>query len=677
MPRFLLLAPAALCVLLARPGFAQRSETPSPTSLAEMSLEQLMEVRIEKVFSASKYEQKVTRAPASVTIVSADEIAAFGHRTVADALRSVRGVYVSNDSNYSYLGMRGFLRPGDYNMRSLVLVDGHRMNDNVYDAAYFGRENTIAAESIERIEIIRGPSSSIYGSSAFFGVINIVTKRGRDLEGGELSAEAGSFGTRSGRLSYGQRFANGWEYYFAASDFRSDGRARIYYPEFDPARSTDPRAGNGGVAENSDSESARQIFARVGYHDVEVSGLFVTREKVVPTASFLGAFNTAHEKTVDHRAYLDAHFTHEFREGLSLSARGYYDSYSYQGDYPADWAAPGDPPDIILNKDYTFGEWVGAEAQLNATFFGRHTIVTGVELRDNLHQQQVNYDLTEPRTYSVDEDHATHTYGAFVQGEFALAPAWLLNAGLRYDAYPDGFGHTWNPRFGLIYTLRPQTTIKLLHGRAFRAPNAYERFYYYHLRPTSPNPESIHTTELAVEHYFNRDYHATVSAYEYHISDFISQLPLPDGHFYFGNSGMAKAMGLELEAEAHLQSGWRARASYARQRTEEANGTELTNSPRDLAKLGLIVPLAHERVTAGLELQYEGSVRTLSGGRASSFTLGNLTITARRLAPGLDLSASVYNLFDARYGYPGAEDHAQETLPQEGRNLRVELRYRF
>ena len=77
---------------------------------ASMSLEELMAVRIETVYGASKYEQKVTRAPASVTIVTAEEIARFGHRTLADIMRSVRGVYVSNDRNYSYFGARGFLR---------------------------------------------------------------------------------------------------------------------------------------------------------------------------------------------------------------------------------------------------------------------------------------------------------------------------------------------------------------------------------------------------------------------------------------------------------------------------------------------------------------------------------------------------------------------------------------
>src|ERR1043166_9109713 len=85
----------------------------------ELSLEQLVNIRVESVFGASKYEQKITEAPASISIITSDEIKKFGYRTLADALSNVRGLYVSYDRNYSYFGLRGFIRPGDYNTREL------------------------------------------------------------------------------------------------------------------------------------------------------------------------------------------------------------------------------------------------------------------------------------------------------------------------------------------------------------------------------------------------------------------------------------------------------------------------------------------------------------------------------------------------------------------------------
>ena len=105
----------------------------APPNLMDMGLEDLMKIEIDSVYGSSGYKQKVNEAPAAITIVTADEIRRYGYQTLADILRNVPGFYVTYDRNYTYLGMRGFGRPGDYNSRILLLVDGHRTNDNIYD----------------------------------------------------------------------------------------------------------------------------------------------------------------------------------------------------------------------------------------------------------------------------------------------------------------------------------------------------------------------------------------------------------------------------------------------------------------------------------------------------------------------------------------------------------------
>ena len=135
-----------------------------------------MTIRVDTVSGAAKREQLVTEAPSSVTVVTAHEIATYGWRTLADVLRATRSFYVTYDRNYAYLGARGFGRPTDYNNRVLVLVNGHRLNDNVYDATGVGTDFPIDLALVDRIEIIRGPGSALYGTSAFFAVVDVITR---------------------------------------------------------------------------------------------------------------------------------------------------------------------------------------------------------------------------------------------------------------------------------------------------------------------------------------------------------------------------------------------------------------------------------------------------------------------------------------------------------------------
>jgi outer membrane receptor for ferrienterochelin and colicins len=127
-----------------------------------LSLEDLGTIRIPTVVGASKHEQKTTEAPASVSIVTRDDIQKFGYRTLTDILRSLRGVYATSDQIYHYIGMRGINRPGDYGGRTLLTVNGHRLNDPLYDSTYNGHELPLDVDLIERVEVIRGPGSALY-----------------------------------------------------------------------------------------------------------------------------------------------------------------------------------------------------------------------------------------------------------------------------------------------------------------------------------------------------------------------------------------------------------------------------------------------------------------------------------------------------------------------------------
>ncbi|HEV8481189.1 MAG TPA: Plug domain-containing protein, partial [Candidatus Eisenbacteria bacterium] len=159
---------AALLAVWA-PGPVRAGATPNPQEAFDLLAQ-------EQVVTANKRPIPLAETPSSVTVIPAAEIRAMGYRTLAEALQYVRGLYVSSDRNYSYLGVRGIRRPGDYNDKVLVTLDGHTMNGSAFGDAAIGRELGLDMENVERIEIVRGPGSTLYGSNAVFAVINVITR---------------------------------------------------------------------------------------------------------------------------------------------------------------------------------------------------------------------------------------------------------------------------------------------------------------------------------------------------------------------------------------------------------------------------------------------------------------------------------------------------------------------
>ncbi len=666
---FALLSASALLIATATATCASQDIRiiTASTDLTELSVEQLLNVEVATVYTASKYDQKVTDAPASVSIITASDIKLFGYRTLADALRSVPGFYITYDRNYNYIGVRGFNRPGDLNTRILLLVDGHRANDNVYESAQIGTEFPIDVDLIERIEVIHGPGSSLYGTNAFFGVINVITRQGSDLQGVEVSGAVGSFNTYNSRISYGNEFNSGLKVLLSASLLSSRGQ-NLYYKEF--------AAINNGIAENADSDKNHQFFAKLDYQDFTLTGVYGAREKRIPTAAFETAFNTTSSYTYDERDFLDLKYAHTFSDQTDVMARIYLDRSHYRGDYLYD-----NTPQTI-NKDFGLGSWWGTEIMATGTLFELHKITVGTEYRNNFEQIQRNYDQT-PYTSYLNDSRRSNIWALYAQDEIQILKNLILTIGVRYDHY-DSFGGSTNWRSGLIYRPLENSTLKFLYGEAFRAPNAYELYYQDSqsaIANTNLKPEKIQTYQLIYEQYLGNTFRSSLSGFYYRISDLITQLNLGDNTnpvLQFQNTERVESRGVALELENKWANGLRGRLNYTYQNTKNIQtGNTLSNSPQQLCKLNLSAPFFNEKLSLGVEEQFTGRRTSLSGISSGAFFITNLTLFSKSLFPGLELSATLYNLFDKRYGDPGSTEHQQDFITQDGRVFRVKLSYFF
>ncbi|HUA38329.1 MAG TPA: TonB-dependent receptor [Candidatus Sulfopaludibacter sp.] len=660
------------------PAGVSASKTNNPDhvqDLTELSLEQLMQIKVPEVYSASKFEQKATEAPSSVTVITSDEIKHYGWRTLGDLLGSVQGFYVSYDRNYAYLGTRG-VNLGDANNRILLLVNGHRINNDLNDSAAIDSSFILDVDLIDRVEIIRGPSSVLYGNNAFFGVVNVITRDGKQVNGVEGSGMYGSYNAYSGRVSIGGQFTNGLQFLLSGTLYHNDGPEDLFYPQYNtPAQ-------NNGVAHNLDDDGFGSFFGSVSYKDFTLEGGYINRDKGNPTAQYGSTFDDSRLRTTDDRSYASFKYAHKFSDTLDVSANVYYDRSDFQIGYPQPFGAAA--PGTVFYQEQETGEWAGGGVQVNKNLWDRSLLTIGGEIRDDFSQEDHLFQL-EPTSGNVRNVYdQRQNYSLFAQDNFAVLTNLHLNAGVRYDqSYDrqDSFNPSWSPRVALIYDPFRQSTFKFIYGTAFRDPDFYELSEASSLN-IKPQPESITSYELVYEQGIGRHLRSSVSGYYNRMDDLID---FENGTFTNFN---ADTLGLELALEGKWESGISTRLSYTLQHTENRDSDAgLPDSPMHLIKLNLNAPLYRDKIFAGLEVQYTSKSHTvftdpttgdtLPGPDSPGYAVVNFTLFSQNIIKNLDISASIYNLLDKTYYEPASNFHLQNAIQQDGRTFRIKLTYRF
>lgn len=631
--------------------FACPSVFAASADVTDIPFESLVQTEI---ITASKIGQQISNAPSAVSTVTAEDIRRFGYRSLADIIGSMRGLYTTNDRTYTYMGGRGFGRTGDYAGRVMLLIDGYQANDNLYNAAYLGNDGLLDAELIDRVEYVSGPGGVTYGNGAFYGIINVITKKGNDVNGLQTGLDLGSFGSQKERITYGKILDNGLNVLLSASRLGSDGQTH-YYPEFDSS------ATSNGRSRNLDDERNRRFFGKLIFDKWTLTGAFVSRRKSDPTAQFGADFNTSPNWMQDSNGFVDLKYDEDISERHKVSYRTYYGQYQYQSRavYSGDFYS-----------EKNLGRWWGSEAKFTNTSFANHKLLYGVEYRNDYQQ-----DFYLPDTSL---EHSQYLLSGYAQDEYQWLNNLRLNIGARYD-YGGKNATFVSPRLAAIYSVNEETDVKVSYASAFRRPNAYEKYYSdptFLLPNQNLRKETVNATEVVIENRPDSQTKIQNSFFYYTTHNLIATGEVAGrGILRYGNLNDASTRGADIELDHIWKSGMHLKTSYAWQYAENSNGQWLVNSPRHLFKSNFSMPLLSNKVFLGLELQSFGRRLTEQRNELAGYSLMNVSLSSTNLIPHVNVSATVRNVFDRDYAIVASNFNTQETILQDGRNIWVQMVY--
>ncbi|HEX7669701.1 MAG TPA: TonB-dependent receptor, partial [Polyangiaceae bacterium] len=464
----------------------------------------------EEVEAASRVAESVEDAPSSVTIVPREELTAFGYPTIAEAVRGVRGVYVWNDRTYQSLGVRGLGRLGSYGNRELVLLDGQPTNDDWVGSSYVGFDGRTDLADIERIEVVRGPGSVLYGTNAFSGVVNLVTRYRDEKPGTEAGISAVDASVTRGRVRAQASLGKDSGVWTSIGGARGSGRDFVFGSS---------GTGPGEASRNADAFAAGTMEGRVWWKFLTAQWFLHSHDKELPTGEFETLLGDPRTHQQDTRAFVEARAEPTLSRQVQLLSRVHWNLYRFRGDYAREQGDGG------VEHDTYDGQWVGAEQRAIFTPTERLRLTLGGE--GQLHYRVDTTARDATGIYLNDSGGTGRPYR--VGAVYALADAdpsarVRLSGGVRLDGYST-FGSSLNPRAAAI--LRPYQggNLKILGGKAFRAPSTYELYYNdggtTQIQSPDLRPESIYSFEIEHSHRFSPTVTGLASVYGNYITNLV------------------------------------------------------------------------------------------------------------------------------------------------------------
>lgn len=518
----------------------------------------------EIVVTATRLETPSKEIASSITVISREELERMKKTTVLDALQEALGVYTIQ---YGPAGGAAsvFLR-GANSEHTLILMDGVELNDPITPSRSFDLAH-LTLENIERIEILRGPQSTLYGSDAIGGIINIITRQGHGEPRFHLSTYGGSYGTFAGSAEISGS-TNKIHYSFAASRFRTNG-----YSAASPLYEGNKEA---------DGYSNLTLSGRFGYRPFNNLGFDFTVRAIntkVDIDNSGGAYgddpnNTQEYDALFFRGQMRALLLNnrwEQKLGLSLV------NYNRRHENPTDTVHPFDLENGSF-KSYLFK----ADWQNNFFIHETNTLTFGIEHQQEQGESEYNSDGIWGPYSSVFPSKRAYTTGIYIQDQIRVADQFFATAGIRRDIHSQ-FG-TWTTyRLAPAYFIeKTRTKLKATYGTGFKSPSLYQLYapetFLGPIGNKYLKPEKSTGWDAGIEQNFFQD--KLVLAATYFSNSYKN---LIDFDFALGyiNIGKASSKGAEISLQARPTSGLSIAAFYTRtEAKDEDTDTSLLRRPR-------------------------------------------------------------------------------------------------
>lgn len=611
-----------------------------------------LEVNEEKyVSSASKYAQTPDEAPSSISIITNQEIKAYDYQNLAQLLNAQKGIYYSDDKSALHLGFRGF--GSNSNNRVLLLLDGHRLNPYQIDYAPI-LSLGLDLSNFEKVEIVRGPGSTLYGSNAVHGVINLISKKERDSFLPAISAKYGSNNSRYFGVRGYKKISEDFSISIFGNYYNTDGE-NFYFKEFDDINT------NNGEVKNLDGVEYSGLMAKLIFNNLSATILSSKYKKNVPTAPHSTEFNSPQSRFTNS-SFVDINWSSELSYDKQIFINFSYDKSEYGSSLPFIFI----PDDIeFLGETNT----IGTNTQFIWDILPNNRLITGVEYRDNFDSK---YKGKIKELNLIDDTWSYKLFSLYFQNEFQYDATLSLYFGLRRD---DFFGQEvmLNPRAGLVYSPFEKHTFKFLFGQSFRAPNLVERnLEEKNIAGFKSNEslksELIKTTEIIWNYSITKNLESSFSIYNYVMTNLIKQVEDPiDDLLQYVNIGEVSANGVEGELNFYFHQG-SGYLNYSYQSAKDKNGEKLVNSPEHLLKFGTRSKI-YGMLNGSIEGVYESQRLTLGKTYSSPNFLINTNFYTDRILEYFTFSFSVKNLLNYTIKHPTSHEFVQNSIVQPYRNF--------